>query len=485
MRNIAVRSPWIGVFAFSWSVLASAASVAGDSGGMALAGFAEVDITPPLGVAMGGRGCSDEISTDVIDPLFAHATVLRDAAGAGLAIVSFDLIGLGRTFSDRLRADVARRIGIPEDCVIFNFSHTHSGPMMYREYIAACGEPNDVERRYFVELARKTLDVCSKAAAGLAPAVAEVYEGTSDMGIHRRGRSPDDTFSRVPDPKGPYDPTVWILRFATPEAKTRAVVFSYACHAVTVYGHAKTSLSADYPGVCRREIRAALDPDVHVQFLQGPGGNVRPRCTADLATGVFQMAVPHAKETAGRELATAVLAGLKRPGRPISLRLAAHSARIDLPRGEPPPKTFYEEVVRTKTDYTARAARYWLEQYKQGGPSQKTVSWVVGVVRLAPDQWICWFSGEPVVQWATYARRWFGGRPVVTLGYCQELFGYLPVDEVLDQGGYEVRSSNYNRPGNPAPFARGLNERIRKCVADCLAGMDPATTRQASDAFFR
>lgn len=438
----------------------------------AMAGFAEVDITPPVGIELGGRGCGSDPSDVILDPLVAQATVLKDAEGHTLVIVSFDLVGLTRSCSDPLRAEIAEKLGIPIENVLLNYSHTHSGPMMFRDVLAVCGPVPEIERKYTEALVRKIPALCAKAAANLSPVVVEVHQAKSDVGISRRGKNAAGQPAIAPDPDGPYDPTVWILRLGSADGQTRAVLFAYACHPVANYKWAPRAISADYPGVTRRELHAALGKDVHVQFLQGAGGSIRPRCTADLKEMKFSPGRPGDKETAGKALATAVLAGLKDKGRAISLQLAASVARIDLMRGKPPAKSVYERIAKKEKDHTAVAARYWLDQYEKGGPTQKSISWVVGVVRLAPDQWICYLAGEPVVQWGDYIRKWFGDKPVAVLGYSQEIFGYLPVDEILKEGGYEVITANLYRVGNTAPFAPGVNEAVKKSVLTQVAAVE-------------
>ncbi len=436
---------------------------------VALAGFAEADITPPVGIDLGGRGCSNESSNAVVDPLFAQAAVLKDARGRVLVLVSLDLIGLSRPYGDALRAEIARKLRAPAENIILNCSHTHSGPMMYRDILAACGPPKDIERAYMEELAPKVVAVCAAAADRLAPVVVRVFQGKSDIGIDRRGRNERGEPAMVPNPAGPRDPTVWIMRLDSPGGEPRGILFSYACHPVTVYGCARRGISADYPGAARRELRAALGRGVHVQFFQGAAGNIRPRVAADLKALKFRPGTLADKDTVGRQLATAVLDAFKSEGRTLSLEIAAAMTRIDLARGTPPDRSVYERIAASGRDHQAAAARYWLEQYDKGGPTQKTVSWTLGVVRLAPDQWICYFSGEPVVQWVPLVRRWFGDKPVAVFGYTQEAFGYLPVDEILGDGGYEVTTSNLYRVGNPAPFAPGLDDAVKKGVLALVA----------------
>ena len=58
------------------------------------AGWAQIDITPPLGLPMGGRGSRFTPGAEVIDPLLAQALVVADDAGRRLLVISLDMIGM-------------------------------------------------------------------------------------------------------------------------------------------------------------------------------------------------------------------------------------------------------------------------------------------------------------------------------------------------------------------------------------------------------
>src|ERR1035438_560439 len=62
--------------------------------GVATAGWAEVEITPPLGIALGGRGGAETLASRVIDPLYAQVLYLKDGKGISFVLASFDLLGL-------------------------------------------------------------------------------------------------------------------------------------------------------------------------------------------------------------------------------------------------------------------------------------------------------------------------------------------------------------------------------------------------------
>src|SRR5215510_564605 len=97
------------------------------------AGWAEVDITPPLGIALGGRGGPLTTANKVLDPLFAQVLFLHDNKGSGFVLISFDVVGLPHDLSDRLRTAVVSELGVDFNLVVLNSSHTHSGPYMIRD----------------------------------------------------------------------------------------------------------------------------------------------------------------------------------------------------------------------------------------------------------------------------------------------------------------------------------------------------------------
>src|SRR5262245_38878680 len=155
----------------------------------ASAGWAEVEITPPLGIGLGGRGGPETVATKVLDPLFAQVLCVKDGKGTGFVLVSFDLVGLPHDLSDRIRNDIVNELGVDWNLVVLNASHTHSGPYMIRSVMAGVGPPPQVEIDYFKALEEKIVSATRAAAKALQPVDVEVFAGTSDVGINRRGRN--------------------------------------------------------------------------------------------------------------------------------------------------------------------------------------------------------------------------------------------------------------------------------------------------------
>lgn len=167
------------------------------------AGWSEIDITPPLGLRMGGRGLYGPVGDKVLDPLMAQATVLQDAVGTRLVFVSLDAIGLTVADSTVMRRDIAAHMDTRPECVILNCSHTHSGPDTHHAtYSTDDPEPENLAA-YRHELHGKLVALVAEAAKRLHPVRAALHRGESEIGINRRMRVGNNV-RMGPNPQGAY-----------------------------------------------------------------------------------------------------------------------------------------------------------------------------------------------------------------------------------------------------------------------------------------
>jgi len=424
-----------------------------------LAGWAEADITPPIGVPLGGRGPRFTQATDVLDPLVAQVTVLQDAAGSRSVWVSLDHVGITRRLAEPLRFELASVVDAPLDAVILNYSHTHSGPMATMDGYATLTPKPEVLAAYEGERNARVLRAAVQAASAMQPVDARLCLGTSAIGINRRRRNGLGETVMGPNPEGPCNPDLWVLELTGVDSQDRCVIFSYGCHAVIVYGFCWDGISADYPGVARARLRAQLGSRTHAQFVQGLAGNVRPRVLADLEQGTFRKSTPADPEHAGAELARDVARTLANEGEKLELDIAASATTFrvakDLERN--PPAESWASVAREPGESKANLGRYWLERLESGIPPVRSVPWDVGLLRLTERHAVAWLAGEPMAEWMPLIRRWVGSGQVAVWGYCQNASGYLPTDALLAEGGYEVTHSNLHYAIGPGPFREGVD----------------------------
>ncbi|NKB68120.1 MAG: hypothetical protein GKR89_13745 [Candidatus Latescibacteria bacterium] len=441
----------------------------------ARAGWAEMDITPPLGLPMGGRGPRFTPGVQVLDPLCGQALVLEDGQGRRLLWVSLDMIGLSYTMSSLFRYEMAAISGIPYDSIVLNFSHTHSGPMTGFEGYATEREKPAALQDYELDLIPRTARLVLQAIERLQSVTVRVHRGQSHIGINRRRRDAAGQMGMGPNPDGVYNPELWVLDIAAQEGDERCVVFNYGCHPVIVYGYAYDSISADYPGVCRRRLKDELGAAVHTQFIQGLAGNVRPRQLADLDAGVFRKAQAGDAEAVGEALAADVIGTLTDPGEEITLELAAVGGLALAPKdqGAIEPLEYWSALAQSDDELPRNTGRYWSQRLQAGLPPVVAMPWALGLMRLAKGHCIAWLAGEILAEWQAVLRQCLNDEQLLVWGYCQDGRGYMPTDALLGEGGYELHQANaYNTMG-PGPFAVGIEEAARRAFADLARRLEP------------
>jgi hypothetical protein len=256
-----------------------------------------------------------------------------------------------------------------------------------------------------------------------------------------------------------------VLKLTPLDGTAAAVVFSYACHPVIVYTYAGNAISADFPGAARDALRDALGEKTHLQFVQGLAGDVRPRALANLEKNSFRNAKPDDATKVGKQLAQDVLTTLKTGPKLLNLNIAAALERPFLPRDNPPPRAQYDKLLaNAKSERQRNIAKYWLQRYDSGLGFSKGDAWPTGLIRLADNQWVCYFAGEPCVEWGPKVSQWLAPRDIVFWGYSQETITYLPTAELLPSGGYEVLECNRARGSSPAQFAPGIDDSMHRSL---------------------
>jgi hypothetical protein len=230
------------------------------------AGFAQVDITPPLGGQT--TGYSNAPVTDGIhDPVIAQIVILKTAEQS-IAVAVCDLC----IFNSPWQHKEVRALGI--DHFLLANTHTHAGPSMRQDDFPSPEKPwrRTVEERILAAVA--------EAQKNLFPAHFAVSTGELQLGYNRLVRQPEghavthfDNPERIP--YGPVDPTVTVMRLTDDTEAVRLVLVSYACHPV-VLGPRNSKISAGYPGVLRAMIEDGVGNDAKCVFLQGGAGDINP-----------------------------------------------------------------------------------------------------------------------------------------------------------------------------------------------------------------
>jgi len=68
-------------------------------------------------------------------------------------------------------------------------------------------------------------------------------------------------------------------------------------------------------------------------------------------------------------------------------------------------------------------------------------------------------AGEVVVDYSLRLKAELAGSPVWVVGYCNDVFGYVPSLRILNEGGYEGGGAMLYTP-LPGPFAPSVEKQV-------------------------
>lgn len=404
-----------------------------------LIGSASIDITPDRPICL-GSGRPPGPFTTIADRLEANLLCVAGSDGPVL-LVSLDLLYPG----ERLRRGLLSRLAgaFDEARLFLCASHTHSAPMTC-DGMPGLGEP---DHAYVDWLADRIAAAVPPLATAAAPVASEAPCG---LAINRRlrrfmidHRGIGRRVAMAPNPSGPRDDVIRMIRFEEPSGRPAAIVWSYACHPNAYpVPHA---VSADYPGVVRERLRREFGP-IPVLFLQGLSGDLRPPFFTTDATVLNRF--------------SHWLRGprFRRPGLAEWQSWAGEVARAALAAARAPGKQLPSEVVH--------AHRRAIDGvFAPATDSPQALTWHL----LEGEGWkILGINAEPVVAYRQHIAELFPTVFLLAAGCLDQTGCYLPTAQMLVEGGYEDR-------GFRLPFAFGgqWSATFQQIVIRNLAGNEP------------
>lgn len=412
------------------------------------AGFAEIDITPPMGTPKQGSN-SKTVASSVLDPLYARAAVFEIGAER-FAILQLDtaLILAGETAA--IRAKALKDHGFPADRLMVCATHNHAGPALINE-----GLPRSEE--YVVTLVSKCAEVLGKALE--ARKEAQVGLGTAfefNVAFNRRVLMRDGTVrthGSFKDPnalafEGPIDPEVGVFAVRGRDGALMGALVNFACHPTAHWNDGV--ISAGFPGVAARLLKEKGVPVP--MFLQGAAGNMHSQDPRGFPEKTM--------EEIGKTLADDVSKALGSLKWTTPAKLSARSKTLALPF-----RTVTEADLQGtgkgmqrfgEKGYYDRKIPELLEYMKKGTDdgevqvfriddlafaSQPSESFVEHGLRLKEAAW-------PVRAWAVC--------------YANGMLGYLPHEEAFKRGGYECTF------GPPSLMAPNTGRKLADAALDLI-----------------
>ena len=419
------------------------------------AGAAKVKITPEKMLWMAGYAARTAPAEGTLIDLWAKALVLEDPQGRQIAIVTLDLVGIGRDLTGAIREKLEQKYQLPASNTALCTSHTHCGPVVGSKRRPIYAHLDEQQRKdiadYADALQEKVVAVVGEALAHREPAAVTWGSGQATFAVNRRNNKEAD----VPKLReqgalvGPVDYDVPVLAVRNGEGELKAVLFGYACHA-TVLGI--NQWSGDYPGFAQLALEAA-HPGAVALFWAGCGADQNP---------LPRREVPLAKQY-GDQLAAAVDRALGAVMRPLEGELATAYDEIDLPYERLPTRDELQTQLESTNKYEAARARQLLDQIDGGQPLRPTYPYPVQTWRLGRDVRFVLLGGEVVVDYAVRLKAELGREPTWVASYTNDVMAYIPSRRVWFEGGYEGGGAMLYT-GHPSRWAPEVEELVIKQV---------------------
>jgi len=436
------------------------------------AGAGCADITPAQGIQLAGDIGRYRPVEEIRDPLYAKALVFQSQQKRA-CILSLDVTGVMRRWSDKLRRQVAKMLDTEPEAVVVHSMQSHSAPMvgnhMISEDCTLVGPDlpwlRGGDDRYIAPFFEGVTEAVRQAKQPLSPVA--IKAGRSMDGrtaYNRRFVMRDGKVKTHPitcDPEilhceGPTDPEVGIAAFTGSSGRQIAALLHHTCH--PCHGYPQRWVSPDWPRAWSNRMAELIGDECVPLVLNGACGNIHHHNHLDPNQEDTIEGMAHKlTETSEWILNTLEPLGgcplewrsrtLQIPLRKLTVEELSSAKRII----EEHPTPIWLDAEKTSIDwkwvYAATTLDLAAHQRKQ-----ETYAYEIQAIRIGDIAIVAW-PGEPFVEAQLAVKKDSPAAYTLVAHFCSDSAGYLPTREAFELGGYETHTSNWSKLD---PSALGL-----------------------------
>jgi len=408
------------------------------------AGFASVDITPPVGTPIAGNVREDNLTHGVYHEIFSHSVCLHDGE-TYLSLTSLDLCGISAEQVNEIRRRVSESTELEN--ITIGAVHTHSGPTtgILQHHLA---EKSLIESiiastsKSIIDAYNSMQDVTIRFGHGKnadLPNNRRVW--TNDGKLHMNWEKFDpDSLDR---PAGPIDPELLVLSFQNGEGEIVGILVNYTLHPAVLAGDNNLT-SADFVGFLQRHLSDNYSSTPEVLFFNGTQGNINHLnpWNPDQVRG-FEEA-----ERIGTTLARDVIKVISNSKEIETLSIKTARRIIEIPRRTiTPEKIAWAKDILDKWDGKPISLVDGVpdETYAQATMQlaevqDEPVITEIQITSIGPIN-IVTLPGEFFVEYGLRIKKLLGQGNTMVFGLTNGYVGYVPTLEAFEEGGYEASNS--------------------------------------------
>ncbi len=430
-------------------------------------GVARLDITPPVRISRSGK------VFPIGTPLYATAIVL-ECGKKRIAIVCADTQLFFKDQVSVARKRIKQLTGIPADHVMLNSSHTHAGgPLPWNR--------EEGGKEYLVFVAKKCADAVFMADKVKRPALVGYARGNVNLAINR-WKKKDWGVRWGPNPDGPADQELTLVRFDSLDHTPIAFLASYASHP-TVSTLSGGTVHGDFPFFLREALERAY-PGSTALFATGTGGDIKIAFLNEDKSNFRYGTVDDARRFGSIFGAEAVK--LAKATKTVPVRsIAIASTMVKLPlyraKGQESVRRELADAEKNLKKIAAQGAgqriarmsvrrlQRLLDAYEKGDKVVEGVPVEVQVITLGDHILISGVPGEPMAEIGMGIKKAFPNRCVIPLGFTNEYVGYIPSRYMESIGWCNYGDSPW---GRPTSFSGASEDILIKTVKDLAGKLD-------------
>ncbi len=417
-------------------------------------GSASVSITPKTRVDL---YTLDGVARNS-DKLHSHLSVNTVTIGFGknvLIIASLDLIWVDKIFTEKIREWANLEYSNLNPHLLLVATHSHSTPQISSK-IQNSSRPDP---NYLSFLYKKVCKSIRYALDNEEPCYADLRITNPDLTINRRKKV--ISFNSLkngilkafmmnrPNDNQIIDKSLHTVWFYNSQGNEKAVLLNYACHP-TLFR--KNSISSDFPGEVSTILKRKISKSLVVCFLQGFSGNIKANLTKNMCFNYSGVAsyiynclfdrVQFNKDISQKEIYN------------FSKILAQSTLKKEESIRIKPQFDFFTKKIELPLKDDLHCQRVELE---------------ICYVSISDKLKIITLSGEIFSEYSLWLRKFLSHKDVyiLTIGYCNDMIGYIPTFSAMQEGGYEV-DRVFPEFAHKSPFSDRIERIIKEEIENLI-----------------
>lgn len=416
-----------------------------------LFGLSKQNITPGFPTCLACSQQKDTLYERVHDDIYVRCVVLKNNKRFVL-IISYDLLFHSRDLHDFIYNHAKTLCNLKKSDILVNFTHNHNSPSVlgYNDYSS---------NQDYENLLRLRTAVClEEAFSNLQPGSMQFGSIEGNWNINRRRNSPEG-IKLAPNPAGPVDENLYILKLLSLKNEIKGLLVNYACH--PVHYSDTLGLTSEYPGYLCNFLDNQIQGCISV-FIQGAGADTRPLSTVE-ADRFVRRSFEYIEKMAA-SMGNAIIEKINSSVfYSIEPDFSSVSFSIEVPT-ENKGLEYFNNCNNNKqlSAHLRRNSKYMLDNFSI---LEDRFFLECGLIKLGQNFIIAHMGGEPVCEVKFNISDLLSDYKILFAGYT-DACAYIVTDKMLDEGGYEVDCFlEYMHKG---PIKKGIDNLILTAYKSAL-----------------